>query len=149
MILLVHMLFGAAIGYTVGNIPLAILLAFLSHYFLDLFPHIEYNIDAIEEKKIKDKLPVIFKIASDLLFGILLVFVLSNNQLIAYIGAFFGILPDGLTIMQNRFPNNFLSFHKKFHTEKVHFLKNKKFSKFWRILSQITVIIISIILLKF
>ena len=101
----------------------------------------------MKKKKIKDKLPVIFKIASDLLFGILLVFVLSNNQLIAYIGAFFGILPDGLTIMQNRFPNNFLSFHKKFHTEKVHFLKNKKFSNFWRIATQVIIVAISIAIL--
>ena len=51
MILLVHLLFGAAVGSSVKNLPIAIILAFLGHYFLDLFPHIEYPIENIRKKQ--------------------------------------------------------------------------------------------------
>ena len=148
MILLVHIIFGAAVGYSVKNIPLAILLAFLSHYFLDLIPHADYSLKDTHKKGWIFLLPNILKISLDLLSGLLLIFIFSKNQPIIYICAFLAILPDGLTVLNNIIPNKILEIHRKFHIEKVHFLMNKKISVFWRILSEIAVVIISIFLLR-
>jgi len=77
MILLVHLLFGALIGQKILNPVLAIVLAFLSHYFLDFFPHIEYSIKNISEKRWKKSLPDFLKIFLDLAAGIILIFIFS------------------------------------------------------------------------
>lgn len=148
MILLVHMLFGAAIGSAIKITPLAIILALTGHYFLDFFPHIEYGIEIKNKKQWREKLASILKISLDLCSGILLIFVLSKNQPIIYVCAFFAILPDGLTVLSNHVPNKILSLHNKFHFEKVHWLKNKKISVFWRVASQVLVVILSIIIFK-
>jgi len=148
MILLVHLLFGAAIGSVIKNIPLAIILAFLGHYLLDLIPHIDYPLKNIEKKQWSKTLPDFLKIATDLCLGVVLVLVLSKNQPIIYVCGFFGLLPDGITLLNLLFPNKIMAPIQKLHTEKAHFLKHKKISIVWRILSQITIVIISIILLK-
>jgi len=142
------MIFGAALGYAAGNIYLAIIVAFLSHYFLDLFPHIEYNIKSAHENPWRKKLPAIKKITVDLFLGLLLIWIFSKNQPIIYLYAFFAIVPDGLTVLGKLMPNKILRIHTYIHTEKVHFLKHKKISTFWRLLSQILTVIISIILLR-
>ncbi|MEI7424599.1 MAG: hypothetical protein WCK10_00565 [Candidatus Staskawiczbacteria bacterium] len=149
MILLVHLLFGAAIGTIVNNIPLAIILAFLGHYFLDIFPHIEYPIRNADKKQWQHISCDTIKIAIDFLLGITIVFTFSNNQIIIYICALVAILPDGLTIINHILPNKILSIHENFHSENVHFLKDKKISYFWRIISQVLFIIVSVFLLKF
>jgi len=151
MILLVHLLFGAAIGSVVKSIPIAILLAFLSHYLLDLFPHIEYPISNIEKKQWRKTIPDFSRVFLDFCLGFLLIAVFSNSstsqeQLIIYICAFFAILPDGFTLLSKVAPIKILKIHNKFH-EKIHFLKYEKISNFWRIFSQIVIVIISIILL--
>jgi len=154
MILLVHLLFGAAIGSTIKNIPLAIVLAFLSHYLLDFIPHIDYSIENIEKNRWKKSLPDFAKVFLDFLCGIILIFVFSKSalpagrQAIVYICAFCAILPDGFTILNSLMPNKILKIHSEFHPERVHVFKNKKISKFWRILSQAMIVIISILLLK-
>ena len=147
MILLVHMLFGAAIGVLVKNIPLAIIIAFLSHYFLDLFPHIEYNIQNIKEKQWRKAVPQILKVFLDFGLGIILILFFSNNKLIILIYGFFAVLPDGLAFINHIIQNKILKIHDELHGEKIHFLKYKKISIFWRLLSQIIVVIISIITL--
>ena len=81
MILLVHILFGAVIGSAIKNIPLAIVLAFLSHHFLDLLPHIEYPIKNIEKKQWRKAMPDILKVILDFSLGILLILILDRNQL--------------------------------------------------------------------
>jgi len=154
MILLVHMLFGAGIGSKIENVILAIVLAFLSHYFLDVFPHIEYDIEIRNKKQWQDKLRSILKISLDFSLGIFLILTFSNlsassGRPIIYICAFFAILPDGFTVLNNHFPNKIFKLHAKLHTEKLHFLKQIKISKFWRFLSQIIVVVISAILLVF
>ena len=148
MILFIHLLFGAAVGSAVKNIPLAVVLAFLSHYFLDFLPHIEYDIANIREKQWQKKLAVILKVILDFCLGILLILIFSNNQPILYLYAIIAMLPDALTIVNNFLSNKILEAHYAFHTKKIHFLKYKKISVFWRISSQIAAIIISIILLK-
>lgn len=144
-----HLLFGAAIGSAVKNIPLAIILAFLGHYFLDFFPHIEYTIENIKEKQWRKKIIPILKILLDLCFGVLLILILSKNQPIIYLCAFLSILPDGFTVLNYILPNKILSIHSTIHQEKIHFLKNKKISIFWRISSQLLFIIFSAFLLQF
>jgi hypothetical protein len=147
MILLVHLLFGAAIGSVVKNIPLAIILAFLSHYFLDFFPHIEYDIENVEKKQWRKMLPNISKIVIDFCSGIILILIFSENYPIIYICAFFAIIPDGFTVLNNIIPNKILEFHRRLHIDKIHFFKDKKISNFWRITSQVIAVIISIALL--
>ncbi len=154
MILLVHLLFGALIGQKIANPILAIALAFLSHYFLDFFPHIEYNIENITEKRWKNSGRAFLKVFLDFLTGIFLILLFSSNQPIIYICALFAILPDGLSLLNSNLKNiamlksKFLEKHSDFHHEKIHFLKNKKISNFWRIASQVAAIIISIILFR-
>ena len=154
MILLVHMLFGAAIGSIIKNPILAVFLAFLGHYFLDLFPHVEYLqsveslLKKIKENKLKEVMYGIIKVFLDFCLGILIIFIFSKNQIIIYLCAFITLIPDGLTVINSLFFHPILQRHQKIHGEKVHFLKNKKIPKFWRISTQIVTITISIILLK-
>lgn len=147
MILLVHMLLGAVVGTLVKNPLLAVVLAFFSHYFLDFFPHVEYSIENIEEKKWKKFLPDFLKILADFLGGITLIFLFSGNLPIVYTCAFFSIVPDGLSLMNDLTKNSLLQKHSIFHQKKIHFLKNKKISIFWRILNQLVIVAVSIILI--
>lgn len=155
MILLVHMLFGAAIGSVVGNMPLAIILALLGHYFLDLFPHIEYldgvehSIESLKNDKWSNKIKNVSKVFVDFCLGLLLIFLLSKNYPIIYLCALVAIVPDGLTIVHHLFPKMGLELHHQIHGGKIHYLtKQKNFHKFWKILTQVVVVIISIILLR-
>jgi hypothetical protein len=143
------MLFGAAIGSIVKSIPLAIILAFLSHYFLDFIPHLDYHLKNTEKKKWIIMLPNISKISFDFFLGVLLIFLFSKNQPIIYLCAFLAIVPDGLTVLNGLLPNKILAIHSKLHIDKIHFLKdNKKISNFWRITGQVLVAIISVIILR-
>ncbi|MCX6723858.1 MAG: hypothetical protein NT155_01630 [Candidatus Staskawiczbacteria bacterium] len=147
MILLVHLLFGAAIGSAIKNIPLAIILAFLSHYFLDLFPHIEYPIENLRKKQWDRVATEVLSIFLDFCLGILIIIFLAKNQLFVYVCALLAIIPDGLTVLSYLFPNKVFTLHDIFHRQKIHFLKDKKISNFWRITSQILAAIISIAIL--
>jgi hypothetical protein len=148
MILLVHLLFGTAIGQKASNPFLAVILAFLSHYFLDIFPHIEYPIKNIKSNNWKKSAPDILRVVLDFSVGILFIFLFSNNKPIVYVCAFFAVLPDALTILNSFFPGKILEAHNKFH-EKIHFLKNKKISNFWRVASQVAAILVSFIMIKY
>lgn len=148
MILLVHLLLGAAIGSSIKNVPLAIILAFLSHYLLDFIPHAEYSIAEAKKNEWRKMLLNVLKISIDFCLGILLILIFSKNQPIIYICAFFAVIPDGLTVINSFMPNKFTEAHDKLHTKRIHFLKYKKISRFWRIASQAMVVLISIILLK-
>ena len=149
MILTPHLLLGAAIASKIEYAPLAIILAFLSHYLLDLIPHIEYSIDNIEKNQWQKSLPDISRVFLDFSFGILLILIFSNNQPIIFACAFFAILPDGLSLLNYSFSNKILKIYGNIHQKKIHFLKHKKISFSWRILSQLLVILISIFLLKY
>jgi len=149
MILLAHLLFGAVIASYIKNPILAIILTFLSHYLLDFIPHAEYPIKNISEKDWKKSLPDFLKILVDFTTGAVLIFIFSAKTPIIFICAFFAILPDGLTVLSAIFPNRFLAMHNFVHSKKIHVLKTKKISNFWRILSQAIIVMFSIILLKF
>lgn len=156
MILLVHMIFGAAVGYRAysltNSIWVATLFALLGHYFLDVFPHVEY-LKSTEEsvKKIKkspkEYLPDALKVCIDLFLGLMLIFAIKDQPMI-YFYAIMGIIPDGFTVINSLISNNILKKHQYFHGEVIHFLKYKKISIFWRILTQAVAALISIYLLQ-
>ena len=177
MILLIHMLGGAAAGYTVfqatGNISTALVAALFVHYFLDLFPHIEYlesvdsSIKKLKAVGLSQSSSDISKVLLDFVLGLAIIFLVSDNSLLVYLFALITIVPDGLTVVSRLFPNKILALHDAFH-EKVHFLKNKKtralnelsarpsikilifdalVSKPFRITTQVVVFVVSIILL--
>ncbi len=148
MILLAHMLFGAAIGSLIKNPILAIIVAFFGHYFLDVFPHIDYSIDNLRSKLWKKSLPDMLKITLDIALAFLIIFLFSNNNFLIYICAIVALLPDSMTLISKIFPNKVLSWHDDIHTKKVHFLKYKKISNFWRVLTQVVAISLSIFLLS-
>lgn len=143
MILFCHILLGAAIGQEISNPWLAVPLALLSHYVLDVVPHIEYPIKNIEQKNWKKSLPDFIKVFFDISLAFLLIFLFSNNHPVVYMCAFAAALPDALTLLSMLFPNNILRLHDAWH-HKIHFLKHKKISTEWRIFSQVAIAIFSI-----
>lgn len=148
MILLVHLLLGAAIGQKISNPYMAIILALLSHYVLDLIPHFDYSLTDTDKRHWIRLWPNIIKISIDLAVGILLIVIFSANRLIIYTCAFFAALPDGLTVINSIFPGQYLELHRRFHIDIIHAKKDQKISNFWRILGEIIVVLISIILLR-
>lgn len=148
MVLIAHLLLGATIGSLVNNAPLAIILAFLSHYFLDALPHIEYPIGNIKKKQWKNCKPDFISVALDFYLGITLIFIFSHNSPIIYSCAVVATIPDGLSLLNLVVKNKILKIHAVFHKQLIHFLENKKISFFWRISSQVLAVIVSIILLK-
>lgn len=148
MILIVHVIFGAAIGSVINNIPIAIILAFLSHYFLDIVPHADYPLKITEAKQLKKIIPDAINVTFDFCLGILLILIFSKNQPIIYVCGFFAAIPDLLTAMYYLAPNKFFTAHYKLH-QKIHFLQHKKISMLWRVASQIAVVVISILMIRF
>jgi hypothetical protein len=143
------MLFGVAVASLAKNLFLAVLLAYFSHYFLDLFPHVEYNIDDIKNKNWKKSTPAILRVVLDFSLGLLLISIFTDKSLIIFICAFFAMLPDGLSVLNEIFPNKILNVHDYLHLKKIHFLKhNKNISFFWRVITQVVAVIISILILK-
>ena len=147
MILTPHLLLGAAIASKIEYTPLAIILAFLSHYLLDILPHIEYPIKNIQNKQWAKSLPDFLRVALDFFSGILIIYFFSGWQIIILISALISILPDAFNILNLVFQNKLLKAHNNFH-EKIHCLKNKKISVFWRVLSQVLIVVISVVILR-
>ena len=147
MVLTPHLLVGAAIATNIRFLPLALALAFLSHYFLDFLPHLEYSIENIQEKRWKSSLPDFLKVFLDISIGAFLVFIISKNFFLAGTGGFFAILPDGLIFLGLIFPSKLLTLHDTF-MKRIHFLKDKKISPFWGILCQSLIIAVAIYFLR-
>jgi len=146
MILLTHLLLGALIGEKINLFFVAIILALLSHYFIDIFPHSEYSIENIKNNQWGKSLPDFLKVILDFLVGILIISIFTSNGLKTYFCAFVAIIPDGISLLFKIYPSKLLIFHDDFHDKKIHFLKNKKIPQFWRFLTQ-AIIIVAIILL--
>jgi len=147
MIATPHLLIGAAIVSKIKFLPLAFLLAFLSHYFLDFLPHWEYSHENIKERRWKNSFSDFLKVALDISLGVLLIFIFSKNWPLAVVGGFFAILADGPMFINLIFPNKLLKIFEDFH-QKIHFFENKKISIFWRIFSQVVIVLIAISLLQ-
>lgn len=151
MILLVHIIFGVAIGSLFSSPFVAVIAAFFSHYFLDFFPHIEYELTKEFSQRIKKEGRVnvsdAAKIFIDLSAGLLLTFLFFGNDVLTYVYAAAAIIPDGLTVLNLVFPNKITAIHHKIHGEKVQYLtKQKKFPLFWRVATQAIAVVIAIFL---
>lgn len=151
MILTPHLIIGAVIAAKISYWPLAIVLAFLSHYFLDFLPHAEYLIKNIKAKRWKKSGPDFLKLMLDLIIGSIFVILIhqitGKNYLILFTAALSAILPDILTVLSWMFTNNIiLKKHFNLH-QKIHFPRNKKLPCCWGILTQIAVIIFGFFLL--
>lgn len=145
MILFVHLLSGAAIASLIKNPALAVILAFLSHYVLDFIPHNEYSINNLFNKNWRQSFPVFLKIMLDFASGIILILIFSQRTTIIFIAAFFAILPDGFSVINERY--KIFKWHYELHRKKIHYFKNKKIPAFWRIFSQLAIAFASVVIL--
>lgn len=158
MILLVHMLFGAAVGTLFKNPLTATGAAFISHYCLDLLPHRDYPIKNITEKNWGKALPDFMKVIADFALGIIIIFLVSKGRFIIYASGLAALIPDGLTLANCLIPNAILGWHHRIHM-KIQFLTNppegkplhhrgQKISTFWRIAAQVLIVAVSVIVLR-
>lgn len=163
MILVFHLFIGAVIAAKIGSLPLVIIFALLSHYFLDIFPHNEYLIENIRQKNWKNSKLDFLKLLLDLIAGVISVFfvryISGINYYLLFSGAIASIFPDILTVLSFIFPDNItLKRHLYFHHEKIHFLKSREYksiqngankkSFFWKdFLSQGLVVLIGLLFL--
>ena len=148
MILICHLLVGAAIATNISLAPLALFLAFLSHYFLDVLPQHEYSIRNIKEGRWNKSFPEFVKVFLDISSGIFLILLFSENTLLIFAAAFLAIIPDGFTLLSVIFnKNKLLSKHQQFHSKINDIPANIKFPVFWKIFAQVSVCLIAIFFL--
>ncbi|MBZ9572590.1 hypothetical protein KJA17_00125 [Patescibacteria group bacterium] len=147
MILTPHILVGATLASKIKFLPLALGLAFLSHYFFDFLPHLEYPIKNIQRKNWNKSFLDFLKVFLDISVGLFLVFILSKNLPLAMAGGFFAILPDGFILLGLILPNRLLKIHYSFH-QKIHFPESKKVPLFWGIFSQVLAMFVAIYFLR-
>ena len=116
MILICHLLVGAAIASNIQFTPLALFLAFLSHYFLDVFPQHEYSIKNIKGGRWNKSFWEFAKVFLDISSGIFLILLFSENTLLIFTAAFLAIVPDGFTLLTVIFnKNKLLNKHQQIH----------------------------------
>jgi hypothetical protein len=131
MILTTHALTGAAIGKNFGNIWLVIGLSLVVHFIMDSLRHGEYFDSRFATVK-----NTAWKITLDLIIGsaIILSYFYFKNPSLAEIrnimsGAFFSLLPDGLTLLGWKFPRNkILAKIRDFHSWTHRYGKFPKYS---------------------
>jgi len=111
MILVTHGIVGASVALSVtGNPVLGGVLAFASHFVLDMIPHWDYQVKSLSQSNDAKEMFIkkginlytdICKVAFDGLLGlsvplVITLLVLDNHLYIALIGATCGIIPDFL-----------------------------------------------------
>lgn len=150
MILATHALTGAVIGKTFSNPLLVIILSLIVHFLMDPLRHGEYF-----DSRTATIRNTAWKVALDLLIAFATVFIyvrLQNPdfQILRniFLGMFFSMLPDGMTLLNWKYPRiKILQKIKSFH-ELAHYYK--RFPKFsserqWTMRNEINDIIISAI----
>lgn len=152
MILTCHLLVGAAIASKISNPILALPLAFLSHYFLDLIPHKDYSIAFIKQKRWGNSFFDFFKVFSDIILGFSLLYAFSDGNQLIFVAAFLALIPDGLTMLNIIFSQNrLLASHQRIHMAANSVGDagaNKKIPTLLGITGQITVAAIAIFFLR-
>lgn len=149
MLLTPHILVGVAIITLIQNPILGLFLVFLSHYFLDIIPHTEYTIQNIKTRQWSKSLPDFLKVFSDIILGLVIIFLIIGYSPLILAAAFVAILPDGLTMLRYIFPvNKLLKKHLKIHTAIHTIYENKKLPSFLGIMSQVIVMAIAIYFLR-
>jgi len=147
MLLTPHILTGAVIITKVQNPILGLILAFLSHYFLDLFPQKEYSISNIKGRNWKSSLLDFLKVFSDIFLGLVAIFLITDYSCLILIAVFLSILPDGFSFLYFVFPKNrLLKKHWKLHTA-INLIWDNKISPSWGVFSQVIVSLTAIIFL--
>ncbi len=160
MILFFHLFIGAVIAAKIGFLPLVIVFALLSHYFLDFLPHNEYSIKNIKGRNWKNSKLDFLKLFLDLTTGIFSVFFIQYiskvNYYVIFAGAIASVFPDILTVLNFIFPNNIILkyhiyLHGKIHIFSKYSLKPsqnyKKIPLWGYFLSQISVVLIGLLVL--
>lgn len=149
MVLISHLLVGAAIASNIQLAPLALFLAFLSHYFLDVLPQHEYSIKNIKSGRWNKSFWELVKVFLDISSGIFLILLFSENTILIFAAAFIAIVPDGFTLLTVVFnKNNLLNRHQKIHHKINEIPANKKFPIFWKIFAQVLIGLIAIFFLR-
>ena len=143
MVLTPHAIVGATLTNIFPNHPiLGFILAFLSHYALDLLPHNQYAYDTAdfilpENESVRSiiknawkSLKILF-LVFDMAFAFilcLLFFVRSEKSLfLTFLGIMGGTLPDFITFFYHKCDNALLRFIKKIHTEVQYHIDGHKF----------------------
>lgn len=151
MILTPHILVGAAIGYKVHNFWLVAVFSIIVHFILDMIPHKEYEINGVKNGKLNSAFVKDFlKVAVDGLIGLLLVVLLTKDFTdLNYmaVGIISAGLPDFLLLLSYVSRSRVLNIIRRFHEDIVHIYKNRNAPPWLKIGSQITAVILGIVIL--
>jgi len=152
MILLPHILVGAAIASKIPNVW-GLILAFLSHFVLDAIPHLEYSIKGIKRFERRQFLRSLIKVELDFCLGVMIFAFftadLSSTRVIyGLLGIVAAVLPDGLMffyyISGGKWIKRFARFHHTFHIKRG---KRKRKLSFLKVFTQVLVSVIAILVL--
>lgn len=152
MIITPHAIVGATVSNIFqGDLVVAFILAFLSHYILDMMPHTDYDINGFMDNETKTVRSIFsdLKAATHLIFIFIdfivatilciLFFVRNESTLyITLIGVFGALLPDFFQFMFYKFKNQPWIFFQKIH-DKTHHIIKFKHNNLWGIIFQILV----------
>lgn len=107
MILATHALTGAVIGKSIDNPGLVIIFSLVVHFLMDSLRHGEYF-----DSRTATIRNTAWKVALDLLvaFSTISIFIYFKHPDIGtirniFLGMFFSMLPDGLTLLHDNYPN--------------------------------------------
>lgn len=128
MILVTHGLVGGSVALATGNVPLAIAVSFASHFVLDMIPHWDYSLPALDESngplsayiKKSHLLETFLKVGFDGLLGmsvpLLVGYIVGAPLHLIFLGGAFAILPDFLQFVYFKTHTKLLHHFMKFHT---------------------------------
>ena len=139
-----HLLAGAAIGSLTGNLPLVIILSLISHYSLDLLPHLDSGTLKLSKKK---SYPMV---AIDLLVGAIILYYLATTgkltQATVWWGAGVATLPDLLDNMPifSNWLHRYWIFNRIHRFHEIIQEPGKRYQFSWGIATQLLVIGISL-----
>lgn len=156
MILLPHMLVGAALGAKIHNFWIIFILGIVLHLATDRLPHWEYNRHIDWEYASRRQLVILMvAIPLDLLAGAVVIglfLIHSPERVYILAGAFFSLLPDGLVFLRhfwvvifkkkNWLLEKWYHFHKKLH------IPENKNSPFWGAIIEIAVAVLAVYLIE-
>jgi len=161
MIITPHLLIGAAIGFKVKHFGWIIFLGIISHFFLDIIPHWDYENKEFKvfskNKSYKSLLGFFLKIVIDSLIGLIILFFviwqknITNSKYLLYIliGILASLLPDIISVFNKLIPNklHILKVYETFHEEIFHNPQHIKKPTFIGLGTEILTSIIAILIM--
>ena len=157
MVFTPHIIVGAAIGAKTQDLGLIIILGFLSHFIMDKLPHWDYSWSGVRNFKKDKNFKAFFsdslKMAADITFGLLIVFlILWYKNILSFdylpfilFGIFISLLPDmiyGFSWLFTGKSNKYTKF-----IESIHYKQKEGKITFLGLLTEILTIVIAIIIL--